>query len=94
MRRMNKPSQNKAESFILGYPTAYKGTPRARYVYSIKHKNAVLSLLLIFIVLKGFFGSLKPKETLYLSCFMRSALFLQPLCSVLIVAVLIISHNQ
>lgn len=41
MRRMNKPSQNKAKSFILGYPTAYKGTPRARFVYSIKHKNSV-----------------------------------------------------
>jgi len=41
MHRMNKPSQNKAESFILGYPTAYEGTPRARFVYSIKHKNSV-----------------------------------------------------
>jgi len=33
---------------------------------------------MIFIVLKGFFGSSKPKETLYLSCFMGSALFCNP----------------
>ncbi len=35
MRRMNKPSQNKAFSFISGYPTVYKGTPMERLVYSI-----------------------------------------------------------
>jgi len=39
---MNKPSQSKAFSLILGYPTAYKGTPRARLAYSKKCKNTVL----------------------------------------------------
>ena len=45
MRRMNKLSPNKAKSFIWGYPTAYEGTPRAMFVYSIKHKNAVFVCL-------------------------------------------------
>ncbi len=48
MRKMNKQSQNKAFSLILGYPTAYKGTPRARFVYSINRKNAVFAILLHF----------------------------------------------
>ncbi len=47
MRRMNKPSQNKAFSLILGYLTAYKGTPRARVVYSINYKNAVFAIFYI-----------------------------------------------
>lgn len=38
MRKMNKPSQNKAKRFISAYPTAYIGTPRARFVYSIKYR--------------------------------------------------------
>ncbi len=79
MRRMNKPSQNKAFSFILGYPTAYKGTPRARFVYSIKHKNIVFVCFQRFFMFKGLLRNFKSKEALCLSCFMRSALFLQPL---------------
>ena len=64
MRRMNKLSPNKAFCFILGYPTAYRGTPRARFVYSIKRKNLVFASFNNFYCLKGFFGSSKPKETL------------------------------
>ena len=41
VRRMNKPSPNKAFSLIGGHATAYKGALRARFVYSIKHKNLV-----------------------------------------------------
>ncbi len=48
MRRMNKPSQNKAERLILGYPTVYKGTPRARFAYSINRKNKVFAIIFAF----------------------------------------------
>ncbi len=78
MRRMNKPSQNKAESLILGCPTAYKGTPRG-VVYSIKHKNIVFVCFQRFFMFKELLRNFKSKEGLCLSCFMRSALFLQPL---------------
>ena len=44
MRRMNKPTPNKAESLIWGHPTAYKGTPRARFAYSINRKNTVFAI--------------------------------------------------
>ena len=59
---MNKPSQNKAESLIWGYPTAYKGTPMARFVYSINLKNTVFTIIICFYVLKGFFGLSNPKK--------------------------------
>ncbi len=46
MRRMNKPSQNKAERLILGYLTAHTGTPRARLAYSINRKNKAFAIIL------------------------------------------------
>ena len=36
MRRMSKPSKNNTFVLFLVSPTAYKGTPRARFAYSIK----------------------------------------------------------
>ena len=36
MRRMSKPSKNNTKVLFLVSPTAYKGTPRARFAYSIK----------------------------------------------------------
>ncbi|MBR3976023.1 MAG: hypothetical protein IKJ88_09220, partial [Clostridia bacterium] len=34
--RMSKPSKNNTKVLFLVSPTAYKGTPRARFAYSIK----------------------------------------------------------
>ena len=36
MRRMSKPSKNNTFVLFLVSPTAYKGTSRARFAYSIK----------------------------------------------------------
>ena len=36
MRRMSKPSKNNTKVLFLVSPTAYKGTSRARFAYSIK----------------------------------------------------------
>jgi len=46
---MNKPSPNKAENLIGGYPTAYKGTPRARFAYSINRKNTVFAIIVFLL---------------------------------------------
>ncbi len=83
MCRMNKPSQNKAFSLILPYSTAYIGTPRARFVYSINYKNAVFAIYLYFLCIKGLLRNFKSKEALCLYWFMRSALFCSPFVSFL-----------
>ncbi len=53
MRRMNKPSRNKTERLILGYPTAYKGTPRASFAYSTNRKSKAFAIVLCVLMFKG-----------------------------------------
>ena len=79
MRRMSKPSQNKAFSFILVCPTAYKGTPRARFVYSIKRKNLVFASFADFYSFKGFLWQFNTERNPLVILFYAVCTFLQPL---------------